>query len=140
MAPISASSVDATRRCARRIALLALSIAFAAGQAHARIWVVTANEDMTFSPADITIYKGDTISFQNAGGVHNVRADNDRFWCSLNCTTNNAPSDLPWHATVRFDQVGTIGYYCEQHGDLNGGMRGSITVIDRIFVDGFDSL
>jgi plastocyanin len=107
--------------------------------AQARIFVVTANPDMTFSPADITIYKGDTIAFENAGGVHNVRADNDRFWCSLNCSTNHAPSDVLWHVTVRFDQLGTLGYYCEQHGDLNGGMRGSVTVIDRIFVDGFDS-
>ena len=60
------------------------------------------------------------------------------FICSVNCSTNNAPSDLMWSVVVRFNQVGTIGYYCDQHGDTTSGMRGSITVIDRVFVDGFD--
>jgi len=40
---------------------------------------------------------------------------------------------------VRFNQLGTIGYYCDQHGDTTSGMRGAITVIDRVFVDGFDT-
>lgn len=114
-------------------------VAAIAANAGATIYVVTANPDMTFTPTDITIYQGDTIAFENAGGIHNVHADNNRFVCAVNCTTNNAPSDALWRATVRFSQLGTIGYYCEQHGDLSGGMRGSVTVIDRIFVDGFDA-
>lgn len=106
--------------------------------ARATVYVVTANEDMTFTPADITIYQGDAIRFENAGGVHNVHADDNRFICSLNCTTNNAPSDLPWSVVVRFNQIGTVGYFCDLHGDTQTGMRGSVTVIDRVFVDGFD--
>ncbi|HET6546165.1 MAG TPA: plastocyanin/azurin family copper-binding protein [Rhodanobacteraceae bacterium] len=106
---------------------------------HAANFAVTANPDLTFTPAELTIHQGDTVTFRNAGGVHNVHADNDRFICSVNCTTNNAPSDLPWSATVLFNRTGSFGYYCEAHGDLTGGMRGSITVIDRIFVDGFDT-
>lgn len=109
------------------------------GVARAAIHVVTANPDLTFTPAAITIYQGDTISFENAGGVHNVHADNNRFICSVNCTTNNAPSDAAWRANVQFNQPGTFGYYCDAHGDLSGGMRGAVTVIDRIFVDGFDA-
>ncbi|MGA8278601.1 MAG: plastocyanin/azurin family copper-binding protein [Rhodanobacteraceae bacterium] len=107
--------------------------------AQAANYVVTANPDLTFSPAEITIHQGDTITFRNAGGVHNVHADNDRFICSINCTTNNAPSGELWSSTVRFNQTGTFGYYCETHGDLNGGMRGSIRVLDLIFFDGFES-
>jgi len=119
--------------------LVAVVLALAAASAHATVYVVTANEDMTFTPADITLHQGDAIRFENAGGIHNVHADDNRFICSLNCTTNNAPSDLPWSVVVRFDRLGTIGYFCDQHGNTTSGMRGSVTVIDRLFVDGFDT-
>ena len=127
-----------TRIRCTSLALFAIVLAFAAASADATVYVVTANEDMTFTPADITIHQGDAIRFENAGGVHNVHADDNRFICSLNCTTSNAPSDLPWSVVVRFDRLGTIGYFCDQHGNTTSGMRGSVTVIDRLFVDGFD--
>ncbi len=119
------------------LATLAVALAFSI-DARATVYVVTANPDMTFTPASVTLYQGDAIRFENAGGVHNVHADDDRFECSVNCTTNNAPSDQPWSATVRFTRVGTIGYYCDQHGNTMSGMRGSVTVLDRVFADGFD--
>lgn len=99
---------------------------------------MTANADMTFTPAAIEIYKGDSIRFVNGGGLHNVHADDDSFVCALDCSLHNAPSSQPWQVSVRFNRLGAIGYYCDQHGDTTGGMRGSITVIDRVFVDGFD--
>jgi len=126
-----------TRRS--RIRLAALACAALASSAQATVYVVTANPDMTFTPASITLHQGDAIRFENAGGLHNVHADDNRFICSLNCSTNNAPSELPWSVVVRFNQLGTIGYYCDQHGNTTSGMRGSVTVIDRIFVDGFDT-
>lgn len=110
----------------------------AAASARPAILMVTANPDTTFTPAIVTIHQGDSILFVNAGGVHNVHADNNRFICAVNCTTNNAPSPELWSATVRFNQVGTFGYFCDAHGDLTGGMRGTVIVLDRIFVDGFD--
>ena len=121
------------------IASASCALLLACAAAHATVYVVTANPDMTFTPADITIYQGDAIRFENAGGLHNVHADDNRFICSLNCSTNNAPSELPWSVIVRFSQLGTIGYYCDQHGNTTSGMRGSVTVIDRVFVDGFDT-
>jgi plastocyanin len=125
-------------RAIARAASLGFAVAFAISRADAATYVVTANADMTFTPGDLTIYQGDTIRFENGGGVHNVHADNNRFRCAVNCTTNNSPSDSAWHVTVQFNLLGTLGYYCDQHGDLVNGMRGSITVIDRVFVDGFD--
>jgi plastocyanin len=121
----------------RLLLSLALALASSAG-ARAAVYVVTANEDMTFTPASITIHQGDAIRFENAGGVHNVHADDDSFICSLNCNTNNAPSDQPWSVVVRFNRLGTLGYFCDEHGNTTSGMRGSVTVIDRVFVDGFD--
>jgi plastocyanin len=95
---------------------------------------------MTFTPATITIVQHDQITFENAGGVHNVRADNNSFWCSDDCSLHRSPSSNPWQDTVTFDTIGTFGYYCEQHGDLTGGMRGTIVVVaDPIFADGFET-
>lgn len=94
---------------------------------------------MTFTPAQLTIYQGDVVRFVNGGGLHNVHADDGSFVCSIDCSLHNAPSALDWQVSIRFNRLGEIGYYCEQHGDLSSGMRGSITVIDRIFVDGFDA-
>jgi len=125
--------------CVSRAPIAAAISIVCCGVARAAIHVVTANPDLTFTPAAITIYQGDTIAFENAGGVHNVHADNNRFICSVNCTTNNAPNAAAWRADVQFRQLGTFGYYCDAHGDLDGGMRGAVTVIDRIFVDGFDA-
>jgi len=132
--------MSARRRGTRlsRAAVAAIAIACCGGT-RAAIYVVTANPDLTFTPATITIHQGDTIAFQNAGGVHNVHADNNRFICSVNCTTNNAPNAAAWRADVQFRQLGTFGYYCDAHGDLSGGMRGTVTVIDRIFIDGFET-
>lgn len=107
--------------------------------ANATEYRVTAYSNMTFSPAAITIHPGDTIRFENGGGLHNVHADDDRFVCSVDCASDHAPSSDNWSSVVRFDTPGTIGYYCEEHGGTGGGMRGSVTVIDRLFVDGFDA-
>ncbi|MFI4968718.1 MAG: plastocyanin/azurin family copper-binding protein [Lysobacterales bacterium] len=113
---------------------------FACAQAaQAAVYVVTANPDMTFTPADITIHQGDSIRFENAGGLHNVHADDGSFECSLDCSLHNTPNSSPWQVSVRFNRLGTLGYYCDQHGNPTGGMRGSITVIDRVFVDGFEA-
>ncbi|MBZ0223948.1 MAG: hypothetical protein K8F35_13065 [Dokdonella sp.] len=111
---------------------------FGAGAAQATVHVVTANDDMTFTPAQLTIHQGDIVRFVNGGGLHNVRADDDSFICALDCNLHGAPSAQLWQVSRQFNRLGTIGYYCEQHGDLTSGMRGSITVIDRVFVDGFD--
>jgi plastocyanin len=110
----------------------------AAATASARTHVVIANPDLTFTPTHLTIWQGDVVNFRNGGGVHNVVADNLYFKCSVNCNTNSTPSALAWSAIVQFRRLGTFGYFCEQHGDTMIGMRGSITVIDRVFVDGFD--
>lgn len=119
--------------------LVCATFACGCASAQARVYLVLAEPDMTFHPASVTIYQGDSIHFMNYGGVHNVHADNNRFVCSINCATNNAPSDLPWSVVVHFTTIGTFGYFCDQHGNLTSGMRGAITVVDGIFTDHFDA-
>jgi len=129
---------SAAKRAVPLPGALCAAVTLFAQAAGAAQHVVTAYSNLTFSPAAITIQQGDTIRFENGGGAHNVHADDDRFICSVNCTTDNGPSSTKWSVVVRFDELGTIGYYCDKHGGTGGGMRGSITVIDRVFVDGFD--
>jgi plastocyanin len=127
-----------------RRAVLACALACAAVRAWANVYTVTAYSDdethaMTFTPAHLVIYQYDTVIFVNAGGLHSVHADNNAFICAINCTNNNGPSTENWSVPVQFKYLGDFGYYCEAHGDLNGGMRGEIDVIDRVFVDGFEA-
>lgn len=118
----------------------------AAFPAFAADHVVTALPNFTFDPADLTIAAGDTVTFKNGGGRHNVTSDPDAvtaFHCSDACgdSPTGAPSSASWSSTVAFPEVGAARYYCELHGGPGGsGMAGLITVTlpDRIFEDGFD--
>jgi plastocyanin len=81
----------------------------------------TAN---VFTPKTLTINAGDTVTFVNAGGFHNVIANDSSF-------TSGAPTNDNFSFTQTFAHAGTFGYYCEVHGTPGGaGMAGSITVND----------
>ena len=90
---------------------------------------VEARPDNTFSPSNLTIEMGDTVTFVNAGGFHNVAASNGSFRCAEGCDGqggNGDPSSSAWSATVTFNNVGTVDYVCEVHAGL--GMAGTIVV------------
>ena len=85
---------------------------------------------LMFSPAELTIDAGDSVVFSNAGGAHNVHADDESFRCAQGCDGgaggNGDPSASGWRATVTFDHPGTVSYHCDNHGSM--GMTGTITV------------
>jgi len=92
------------------------------------------NPIYVFSPADLTIDVGDTVTFRSTGGAlgpHNVHADDDSFRCSFGCDgdgrNGNGNPHLFWEVTLPFDQVGTIPYRCDAHAAM--GMRGVIRVV-----------
>ena len=96
--------------------------------------VVTAS-GMTFSPSSLAINAGDTVTFQNGGGAHNVASDPGSvtaFRCANGCDGaggNGNPSSASWSATVAFPTAGTVRYFCEVHGAPGGiGMAGRITI------------
>ena len=97
-----------------------------------KIHQVTANPDLTFSPAELTISAGDTVTWTNNGGLHNVRADDGGFRCADGCDGDGgdgAPSEVAWSFSLTFDDPGTNPYYCEVHGAPGGvGMSGVVTV------------
>ena len=102
-----------------------------AGTASATNYPVTVGgATLTFSPANLTIMVGDTVTFTNAGGTHNVHADDGSFRCANGCDAaggDGTPSGNAWTATVTFNQAGTVSYHCDVHVSL--GMVGSITVM-----------
>ena len=99
-----------------------------AGSGWAANVTVTANANLTFTPRTVTISAGDTVTFTNAGGSHNVHSTSGptSFRCSVDCVSNNAPNGSAWSDTVMFPTAGTVNYQCDQHASL--GMVGSIVV------------
>ena len=82
---------------------------------------VTANSNLTFTPETVTILAGQTVNWTNAGGLHNVRADDDSF-------TSGAPSSAAWSFDFQFDTPGTYDYFCEVH--VGSGMTGTVIVVE----------
>lgn len=101
--------------------------------AQARNWnVQVGGSRLEFVPRELTIAPGDTVTWSNLGGHHNVFADNGAFRCANGCDRlggNGAPSSQIWRATLSFPQAGRFGYFCEPHGQPGAGMYGTITVV-----------
>jgi plastocyanin len=118
----------------RRIVLAALCTSVFAVPAFA------ANHDVSvggaagfaFSPSTLTITAGDTVTFTNAGGLHNVVSDVDAvtaFRCAAGCDAtggNGNASSAAWSAVVTFPTAGSAPYHCEIHA--GSGMTGTITI------------
>jgi plastocyanin len=86
---------------------------------------------LAFSPAQVTINVGDSVTFINQGGTHNVHANDNSFRCANGCDAtggNGAISGTDWTATVTFTKAGAVAYHCDMHG--TDGMTGNITVND----------
>ena len=82
-----------------------------------------------YYPANLTIRAGDTVTFVNQGGLHNVVADDGSFRCADGCDGaggSGTPSTDAWSATVAFPRAGTFPYHCEVHGAAV--MSGRVTV------------
>lgn len=93
------------------------SVAFAAPSADT---TVTARE-FTFSPTSVTVQVGDTVTWNNTQGFHNVKGDDDGF--------GNSPASSPWTYAFTFETAGTFNYYCQIHGAPGlQGMAGTVIV------------
>lgn len=127
-----------------RMSLLCLLLATPAVQA-ANHTVTAFSGPFRFEPASLTIQAGDTVTFVNGGGFHNVVSDPGAiatFRCANGCDGAGGNGDLSntsWSAVVTFPDAGTAGYHCEAHGGPGTGMAGTIMVIDDVlFADDFE--
>ena len=118
-----------------RRSTVVLVLAMLSATASAADHTVTAQSNFTFSPKNLSIDVGDTVTFENGGGFHNVTSapgSVTMFRCADGCDGAGGNGDLSsasWSATVTFPTAGTVGFYCEAHGSPNGtGMAGTITV------------
>jgi plastocyanin len=99
--------------------LLALAVLIAM-PASAADQSVTASE-FQFSPSDVTIDIGDTVTWTNAGGTHNVEFDDGSY------TQPPTPSSSSWTVDRTFNTAGTFRYHCGFHG---ASMPGVVRVRD----------
>ena len=94
--------------------------------------VCAADHDVTvsssvFTPDDLTIELGDSVTWTNVSGFHNVSADDASF-------RSGDPANPPWTFQFTFNNPGDFGYFCEIHGSTSSGMRGNITVEESHFL------
>jgi len=85
----------------------------------------------TFRPNDLTIQVGDTVTFHNYGGQHNVRANDNSFRCAVGCDGaggSGEPNATQWSDTITFDHAGEVPYHCDPHAPM--GMTGIVRVVD----------
>jgi plastocyanin len=104
---------------------LLLSLAVLAGLALSVLPALAADQTVTvssneFTPVNVTIEQGDTVTWSNSGGSHNVRFDDGSF------EQPPSPDSSGWTRERTFATAGTFSYYCEQH--IGSGMTGTVTV------------
>jgi len=113
------------RRMTMRVLLAAVLVAVAAtgaagaagsGGATAAADVTIVGRDFFWSPADVTIQTGDTVTWTNQQGFHNVVVGTERL--------NNPgfPGDDSWRPSPQktFTTPGSYPYLCEVHGSMTG--------------------
>lgn len=102
----------------RLLALLALGPLVA--PVSATTWTVTLS-GFAFTPPDLTIRVGDTVTWDNVSGFHNVVADDGSFG-------SGDPAGAPWQFSHTFERGGVFGYHCQVHGAPGSGMFATLTV------------
>jgi len=88
---------------------------------------VTANGDNTFTPADITINVGESVTWLNTGGFHNVNGTQDAYPDNPESFGNGIASSDAWTFEHTFTIPGVYDYRCDPH--VNFGMVGTVTVV-----------
>jgi plastocyanin len=73
-----------------------------------------------FSASTVTINQGETVTWQNGGGNHNVQFNDGTYQMPPN------PSTSSWTVSRTFNTPGTFTYVCRQHAP---GMAGTVTVL-----------
>src|SRR5262245_518960 len=76
--------------------------------------------DFVFTPANVAVVQGESVTWTNGGGTHNVFFEDGSFDMPA------LPDSTPWSVSRTFNSLGTFKYYCEAH-QLDG-MVGTVTV------------
>ncbi|MCB0572303.1 MAG: T9SS type A sorting domain-containing protein [Phaeodactylibacter sp.] len=101
---------------------LLLSALSVFGQQHVAVTV----QSNSFTPKDITISVGDTVTWTNIGGTHNINGTQATFPDNPVGFTSGVASSSPWTYSFVFNTPGFYDYHCDPHFSL--GMTGTVTV------------
>jgi plastocyanin len=113
-------------RSAGLSAVIALSVC---GPASAEDFTVTTTSGNEFSPGELTVAPGDSVTFTNSGGFHNVAWVQGTFDDGSQASPADPSFTWPSNPKRTFTAEGKFQYYCEQHGTASGGgMAGTVTV------------
>ena len=97
--------------------LLTLSASLALA-AKGKVSIVESNEKYSYSPANLTVEQGTTVTWtNNSDAAHTVTADDNSF------ASDTVGQDGKFEQT--FNSVGTVAYHCEIHDY----MHAKITVV-----------
>jgi plastocyanin len=101
------------------VAVLAVTWTVAADALAADQTITARSSPNRWEPANVTIDVGDTVTFTNASGTHNVNFADGLFEMPLNAV------DARWTHARTFSADGSFDYICEEH-PLS--MSGTVTV------------
>jgi len=117
----------------RRVATasaLAATIAAAPALAGPTVKLGSDSGQLVFDPAEVTISKGDSVTWvNNKGYPHNVIFDEEAVPSGVDVEKLSTPDQLGEEGqkhTAKFDVAGTYEYYCEPH--RGAGMQGQVIV------------
>jgi plastocyanin len=88
---------------------------------------IVATSGNSFVPSELTITVGETVEFQNTGGVHNVNGSQATFPDNPEDFFSGNPSSTNWTFQHTFNTPGVYQYQCDPHA-ANFNMVGTITV------------
>lgn len=77
---------------------------------------ITAQPSIQWSPDEVTIDQGDTVTWNNAGGTHNVEFDDGSY------TEPPTPRPDDWSVNRTFDTPGIFRFHCGLHGQAMSGV------------------
>ena len=107
-----------TRRTALGLAAALAAIPFVATKAAAATTHTVVIKDFAFTPANVQISAGDTITWVNQdGAAHSA-------WESTNNAFDTGLLNPGQSASLTFGTAGSFNYRCRPHGN----MRGTITI------------
>ncbi|MEQ8705401.1 MAG: DUF5689 domain-containing protein [Phaeodactylibacter sp.] len=96
-------------------------------------WCVQAQQNFAvdvqsnfYSPENLTISVGDTVTWTNLNGFHNVNGDQSVYPDNPESFSNGGASISAWTYQYVFTIPGTYTYQCDPHAGL--GMVGTVTV------------
>lgn len=94
-----------------------------AGRASGADQTVTAQSTNTFNPSTVTINPGDTVTWNNSGGTHNVVFTDGLFTMPISPVGQGSTA---WPVARTFNSLGTFSYFCGN--PAHTGMDGTVTV------------